>query len=80
MGDRRKSRNRETGVAPDFLESFEVAARLNVSVSTLMRWRRDGKIPDAALPRRITPNSRGLSWSAVAVDEWVSDISGCSRA
>lgn len=74
MGDRPKWRNRESGIVPEFLESYEVAARLNISVSTLMRWRRADRIPDAALPVRITPTSRGLSWPSAAVDKWIEDI------
>lgn len=74
MGDRPKSRNGESGIAPVFLESYQVAARLNVSVSTLMRWRRADRIPDAALPVRITPTSRGLSWPSAAVDRWIEEI------
>jgi len=74
MGDRPKRRNGESGLRPEFLESFEVAARLNISVSTLMRWRRAKRIPRAALPVKLTPMSRGLSWPTAAVDQWIEDL------
>ena len=74
MGDRPKHRNGETGLAPDFLQTHEVACRLNISVSTLMRWRRTNRIPESALPIRLTPHAKALSWCARSVDEWVESI------
>jgi len=74
MGDRPKHRNGETGISPDFLQTHEVAGRLNISVSTLMRWRRLGRIPKYALPFRLTKHAKALSWSSRGVDEWVESV------
>ncbi|MEO2122579.1 MAG: hypothetical protein ABGY10_04555 [bacterium] len=74
MGDRPKHRNGETGISPDFLQTHEVAGRLNISVSTLMRWRRLGRIPKYALPFRLTKQAKALSWSSRAVDAWVDSV------
>jgi len=43
-------------------------------VSTLMRGRRAKRIPRAALPVKLTPMSRGLSWPTAAVDQWIEDL------
>lgn len=50
----------------EFIRTEELLEKLQVSRSTLTRWRRDGTFPEG---RRLGPNSRG--WLRSEVEEWM---------
>ena len=54
--------------ADQIMRVNDILARLNISRSTLCRWRRDGTIPEA---RQIGPGVVG--WRRSVIDAWLAD-------
>ncbi|QEY13286.1 AlpA family transcriptional regulator [Cellvibrio sp. KY-YJ-3] len=55
-----------------FLRTQQVCDRLNISATTLWRWRKAGHFPDA----KSLPGSSIQGWAESTVDNWISQNFG----
>ncbi len=55
-----------------YLTVNEVAARLNVSVSSVWRWRRDG-----SFPRAVRVGAGSTRWRLADIEAWEAGLQTC---
>lgn len=56
-----------------FVRQEQLAKEIGVSVSTLWRWRRDGKMPPV-----VTLSSRVVGWQRKDIERWLEEQNRCN--